>query len=95
MMMIKRQEMTNSSFIYLDEPVKVKMQFSRAQDYPVDLYYLMDLSGSMQPHKDKLSKLGKKIVEAMTEITKDFQLGFGSFVDKKTLPYDNSMPFAK
>lgn len=59
----------------------------RAEDYPVDLYYLMDLSASMNDDKEKLSTLGKKIADVMTAITKDFRLGFGSFVDKRTTPY--------
>lgn len=69
------------------------MKFSRAQDYPVDLYYLMDLSYSMKDDKTKLSKLGKNIADVMTKVTKDFRLGFGSFVDKTTLPYVNTAPW--
>ncbi|XP_063706360.1 integrin beta-PS-like [Culicoides brevitarsis] len=79
----------------LNDPITVKMTFSRSQDYPLDLYYLMDLSGSMSPHKDKLSALGQTLARAMMRITKDFKIGFGSFIDKKTLPYDNSMPLVE
>lgn len=32
--------------------------FKQAVDYPVDLYYLMDLSYSMKDDKEKLSQLG-------------------------------------
>ena len=32
--------------------------YSQAEDYPVDLYYLMDLSKSMEDDKKKLSDLG-------------------------------------
>lgn len=32
--------------------------FRQAVDYPVDLYYLMDLSYSMKDDKEKLSQLG-------------------------------------
>lgn len=35
------------------------MQYRQAEDYPVDLYYLMDLSNSMSDDKDKLALLGK------------------------------------
>lgn len=35
--------------------------FRQANDYPVDLYYLMDLSYSMADDKEKLSELGTKI----------------------------------
>lgn len=47
----------------------------------------MDLSASMNDDREKLSTLGKKIADVMTAITKDFRLGFGSFVDKRTTPY--------
>lgn len=34
------------------------MTYRQAVDYPVDLYYLMDLSYSMKDDKQKLSELG-------------------------------------
>ena len=58
------------------------MQFHQEADYPVDLYYLMDLSASMRDDKDKLATLGVELAQKMQEITRDFRLGFGSFVDK-------------
>ena len=42
----------------------------------------MDLSASMRDDKDKLATLGVELAEKMQEITRDFRLGFGSFVDK-------------
>jgi len=55
--------------------------------YPVDLYYLMDLSKSMEDDKEKLSALGAQLSTAMKNITSNFRLGFGSFVDKVLMPY--------
>lgn len=52
----------------------------------------MDLSYSMNDDKAKLSTLGKSIADVMTSITKDFRLGFGSFVDKSTQPYVSTVP---
>lgn len=63
------------------------MSYKQAEDYPVDLYYLMDLSKSMEDDKEKLSKLGSLLAETMTNITSNFRLGFGSFVDKVVMPY--------
>ena len=37
------------------------MTFRLAENYPVDLYYLMDLSNSMADDKEKLAALGNKI----------------------------------
>lgn len=68
------------------------MQYAQADDYPVDLYYLMDLSKSMEDDKAKLSSLGKLLHDEMSSITKDFKLGFGSFVDKVLMPYVSTEP---
>lgn len=70
----------------------LKMQFRQAVDYPVDLYYLMDLSKSMEDDKENLSKLGNEISKQMQRITSNFRLGFGSFVDKTVMPYVNTVP---
>lgn len=65
----------------------MKISYAQAEDYPVDLYYLMDLSKSMQDDKEKLSALGDLLSESMKNITSNFRLGFGSFVDKVVMPY--------
>lgn len=66
--------------------------YEQAQDYPVDLYYLMDLSKSMEDDKEKLSALGDLLSETMQNITSNFRLGFGSFVDKVVMPYVSTVP---
>jgi hypothetical protein len=47
--------------------------FAQAEDYPVDLYYLMDLSKSMEDDKEKLSALGDLLAETMQNITSNFR----------------------
>ncbi|CDW55110.1 Integrin beta pat 3 [Trichuris trichiura] len=66
--------------------------FRQAVDYPVDLYYLMDLSFSMADDKQKLTELGDLLSERMRKITRNFRLGFGSFVDKKVMPFVDPRP---
>ncbi len=66
--------------------------YEQAQDYPVDLYYLMDLSQSMKDDKEKLSALGDLLSATMQSITSNFRLGFGSFVDKVVMPYVSTVP---
>lgn len=78
--------------IFIDEAHRMTFAYSQAEDYPVDLYYLMDLSKSMEDDKKKLSDLGQLLVESMSKITSNFRLGFGSFVDKVVMPYVNTMP---
>ncbi|XP_026673834.1 integrin beta-PS-like isoform X2 [Ceratina calcarata] len=74
------------------EEYRLTVKYSQAEDYPVDLYYLMDLSASMERHKDQLSKLGLQLAEAMRKLTSNFRLGFGSFVDKVELPMTSTQP---
>ncbi|KAH8420291.1 hypothetical protein KR009_008821 [Drosophila setifemur] len=70
----------------------LKVSYTQAEGYPVDLYYLMDLSKSMEDDKAKLSALGDKLSETMKSITSNFRLGFGSFVDKVLMPYVSTIP---
>uniref|UniRef100_A0A8C6XWI4 Integrin beta n=1 Tax=Naja naja TaxID=35670 RepID=A0A8C6XWI4_NAJNA len=64
------------------------VRFKRAEGYPVDLYYLMDLSYSMKDDLEKIKKLGNDLMA-----TEDlFLAGFGAFVDKTVLPYVNMVP---
>ncbi|KAK2576870.1 hypothetical protein KPH14_005497 [Odynerus spinipes] len=74
------------------EEYKFILKYTQAEDYPVDLYYLMDLSTSMRKYRDHLSNIGLKIAEAMSKLTSNFRLGFGSFVDKVVLPMTNTHP---
>uniref|UniRef100_A0A8C5URW2 Integrin beta n=1 Tax=Microcebus murinus TaxID=30608 RepID=A0A8C5URW2_MICMU len=66
--------------------------FRRAKGYPVDLYYLMDLSYSMLDDLINVKKLGGDLLRALNEITESGQIGFGSFVDKTVLPFVNTHP---
>jgi len=78
--------------LFSDEAHRITVNYAQAEDYPVDLYYLMDLSNSMEDDKEKLSALGNLLAESMRNITSNFRLGFGSFVDKVVMPYVNTMP---
>ncbi|XP_070702620.1 integrin beta-8 [Pempheris klunzingeri] len=60
--------------------------------YPVDLYYLVDVSASMQENLDHLKTVGVALSLRMIEHSSDLWLGFGSFVDKPVSPYINVHP---
>ncbi|XP_056255617.1 integrin beta-8 [Seriola aureovittata] len=60
--------------------------------YPVDLYYLVDVSASMQENLDHLKTVGVALSLRMTQHSSDLWLGFGSFVDKPVSPYINVHP---
>jgi len=78
--------------LLLDQVHNLRLHYSQAEDYPVDLYYLMDLSKSMEDDKEKLSALGDLLSATMRNITSNFRLGFGSFVDKVLMPYVSTIP---
>ncbi|KAM3849549.1 integrin beta-1-like [Diretmus argenteus] len=69
------------------EPQTFEVRFKRVEDYPIDLYYLMDLSFSMEDDLPNVKKLGADLMEEMRNTTSDFRMGFGAFVDKTVMPY--------
>ncbi|XP_054471925.1 integrin beta-2 [Anoplopoma fimbria] len=71
-------------------PTTFSVSFKRAEGYPVDLYYLMDLSYSMKDDLQNVKELGKDLFAALKKITEYAQIGFGAFVDKTVLPYTNT-----
>ncbi|XP_036374642.1 integrin beta-1-like isoform X1 [Megalops cyprinoides] len=74
------------------EAQSFKLKFKRAEDYPIDLYYLMDLSYSMKDDLENVKNLGTDLMREMQEITSDFRIGFGSFVEKTVMPYISTTP---
>lgn len=76
----------------LGEEFLLPFQYRQAENYPVDLYYIMDLSASMEDHREKLALLGGKLAEEMRNLTSNFRLGFGSFVDKTDMPFISTVP---
>ncbi|XP_071017109.1 integrin beta-7-like [Oncorhynchus clarkii lewisi] len=68
-------------------PQTFSVSFKRAEGYPIDLYYLMDLSFSMRDDLDTIKNLGQEILSTLKNVTNKVRIGFGSFVDKVALPY--------
>uniref|UniRef100_A0A674NLW0 Integrin beta n=1 Tax=Takifugu rubripes TaxID=31033 RepID=A0A674NLW0_TAKRU len=64
----------------------------QVEDYPVDLYYLMDLSYSMKDDLSRLRTLGNKLAQTMGSTTSKLRMGFGAFVDKTMSPYMYTHP---
>nr|XP_043875362.1 integrin beta-2 isoform X2 [Solea senegalensis] len=73
-------------------PTTFSVHFKRVEGYPVDLYYLMDLSYSMKDDLENVKGLGQSLFAALKKITAHAQIGFGAFVDKTVLPYTNTNP---
>uniref|UniRef100_A0A670J515 Integrin beta n=1 Tax=Podarcis muralis TaxID=64176 RepID=A0A670J515_PODMU len=76
----------------IGEPQTFSLKFKRAEDYPIDLYYLMDLSYSMKDDLENVKSLGTSLMSKMKNITSDFRIGFGSFVEKTVMPYISTTP---
>lgn len=56
-------------------PQEFKVEFKRAEGYPIDLYYLMDLSYSMKDDLDKIKNLGQAILDNLKKATKTVRIG--------------------
>ncbi|TRY53698.1 hypothetical protein DNTS_008642 [Danionella cerebrum] len=70
-----------------DDSQVFKLKVRQVEDYPVDLYYLMDLSYSMNDDLSQLRRLGRGLAEEMSKTTSNLRMGFGAFVDKPVSPY--------
>uniref|UniRef100_UPI00358E9F2A integrin beta-5-like isoform X2 n=1 Tax=Myxine glutinosa TaxID=7769 RepID=UPI00358E9F2A len=74
------------------EPLTFQVDVRPVEDYPVDVYYLMDLSLSMQDDLAKMSRLGTTLAAQMANLTSNLRLGFGAFVDKPSSPFAFTAP---
>ncbi|XP_075409046.1 integrin beta-7 isoform X3 [Tenrec ecaudatus] len=74
------------------EAQRFRVRFLRAEGYPVDLYYLMDLSYSMKDDLEHVRQLGHDLLLRLQEVTHSVRIGFGSFVDKTVLPFVSTVP---
>lgn len=57
------------------EAQKFTLKFKRAEDYPIDLYFLMDLSDSMLSNLENVKNLGTDLAKEMQGITSDLRIG--------------------
>ncbi|XP_059180647.1 integrin beta-4 [Centropristis striata] len=53
---------------------------------PLDLYILMDFSNSMADDLNNLKKMGKQLATLVEDLSADYTIGFGKFVDKVIEP---------
>ncbi|KAG8505085.1 Integrin beta-3 [Galemys pyrenaicus] len=70
-----------------DDSKSFSIQVRQVEDYPVDIYYLMDLSYSMKDDLSSIQNLGTKLASQMRKLTSNLRIGFGAFVDKPVSPY--------
>uniref|UniRef100_A0A8D0A4P8 Integrin beta n=1 Tax=Sander lucioperca TaxID=283035 RepID=A0A8D0A4P8_SANLU len=59
---------------------------------PLDLYILMDFSNSMADDLDNLKSMGKELASLVKQLSDDYTIGFGKFVDKVIEPQTDMRP---
>lgn len=57
------------------EPQQLRVRFLRAPGYPVDLYYLMDLSYSMKDDLERVRQLGHDLLVQLQQVTHSVRIG--------------------
>uniref|UniRef100_A0A8C9JIN1 Integrin beta n=1 Tax=Panthera tigris altaica TaxID=74533 RepID=A0A8C9JIN1_PANTA len=68
------------------EPQQLRVRFLRAEGYPVDLYYLMDLSYSMKDDLERVRQLGQDLLARLQEVTHSVRIGeLGLYLQKPLL----------
>ncbi|KAJ8362174.1 hypothetical protein AAFF_G00390890 [Aldrovandia affinis] len=75
-----------------DDSRRFTVKVRQVEDYPVDLYYLMDLSYSMRDDLASLRYLGNKLAADMAQTTSNLRMGFGAFMDKPISPARLHLP---
>ncbi|XP_052747283.1 integrin beta-PS [Bicyclus anynana] len=73
------------------QTLNLNFSIKHAEDYPVDVYFLVDASKLMKKVKDTIVKESVKMYKTLKSMTKNVYLGTGSFIDKNTLPFTDSI----
>uniref|UniRef100_A0A8C3CSQ4 Integrin beta n=1 Tax=Cairina moschata TaxID=8855 RepID=A0A8C3CSQ4_CAIMO len=74
------------------EEMSFNMDVFQPLESPVDLYILMDFSYSMSDDLDNLKSMGHHLAEFLQELTSNYTIGFGKFVDKVSSPQTDMRP---
>ena len=75
------------------QPTSFNLSIRPAPNFPLDVYFLMDFSQSMKNDLVQMRRLAYRTAGAIRSISRDFTVGFGSFVDKKQIPMEFSTVF--
>ena len=73
------------------ERLSFTVSVKAAENFPLDFYLLMDLSGSFQDDLATVYSLAPQLPMTLQNVSSDFRIGFGSFIDKPTLPFTSSI----
>ena len=59
-------------------------------DIPVDIYFVLDFTGTMRKKQEQLQKSSGDIAQQIGQLTKDFRIGFGTFSEKPRIPFSQA-----
>lgn len=71
------------------DPKSFTINVAPQADFPIDLYILMDLTASQQDALDDVRAIIDDIVDVLAELSSDGTVGFGSFSDKRAVPFNH------
>ena len=74
----------------LGEPLTFSFSVKPAENFPLDLYILMDLSNSFRDDLIQVKKLAPSLANSLSNLTDDSLIGFGTFTDKRTPPFTSN-----
>ena len=74
----------------VNEPLSFNVSIKAAEDLPLDVYVLMDLSASFRTDLTTVQGLAPQLPLTLRNVSSDFFIGFGTYVDKPTLPFTSN-----
>ncbi|KAI8427302.1 hypothetical protein MSG28_001889 [Choristoneura fumiferana] len=77
--------------IRVGQPTPFNFTYKMAENFPVDIYFLLDMSKSMETIRDDLLQQSNDIYNTMRNLTKDVYLGLGTFIDKNMLQFQENV----
>ncbi|KAL5496988.1 hypothetical protein EMCRGX_G013370 [Ephydatia muelleri] len=80
--------------VRVGDSVAFNVSVMTSRTYPVDFYILMDLSSSLRDDVETLKNTTHKIVATLLNISSNYAVGFGSFVDKPVPPFVPNIPYS-
>eukprot|EP00731_Ephydatia_muelleri_P008688 Em0004g1026a len=64
-----------------------------SRTYPLDFYFMMDLTGSLKYDVEQVQASGTDIANVLKNISQNYKVGFGSFVAKPVPPFVVAIPY--
>ncbi|CAI9716091.1 Hypothetical predicted protein [Octopus vulgaris] len=69
------------------QTVEIPFKFYQTKDSAVDMFFLIDISKTMEKYITELANVSIHLVESLRNMTGSFRVGAGVFVEKPVLPF--------